>query len=103
MTPPLSASIRNTLRTSVARSLFTPSRGGGRGRLRRDHAGFQRCGRHPDAVHIPLLRDWLRRDIGFEGVIIADYSAIAERLRHGVAGDPAEAAAAALIAGVELI
>ena len=56
----------------------------------------------PMTAHIPLLRDWLRRDIGFDGVIVSDYNAIAELLRHGVAGDLAEAAAAALLAGVDI-
>jgi beta-glucosidase len=56
----------------------------------------------PMTVHVALLRDWLRRDIGFEGVIISDYNAIAELLRHGVAGDLVEAAAAALSAGVDI-
>ncbi|MGH6936462.1 MAG: glycoside hydrolase family 3 N-terminal domain-containing protein, partial [Methylocella sp.] len=56
----------------------------------------------PMTVHVALLRDWLRRDIGFEGVIISDYNAIAELLRHGVAADLAEAAAAALLAGVDI-
>ncbi len=56
----------------------------------------------PMTAHVALLRDWLRRDIGFDGVIISDYNAIAELLRHGVAGDLAEAAAAALLAGVDI-
>jgi beta-glucosidase len=56
----------------------------------------------PMTAHIPLLRDWLRRDIGFDGVIVSDYNAIAELLRHGVAGDLAEAAAAALLAGIDI-
>jgi beta-glucosidase len=56
----------------------------------------------PMTVHIPLLRDWLRRDTGFDGVIVSDYNAIAELLRHGVASDLAEAAAAALLAGVDI-
>ncbi|MGH6847949.1 MAG: glycoside hydrolase family 3 N-terminal domain-containing protein [Methylocella sp.] len=56
----------------------------------------------PMTVHIPLLRDWLRREAGFDGVIVSDYNAIAELLRHGVAGDLAEAAAAALLAGVDI-
>ena len=56
----------------------------------------------PMTAHIPLLRDWLRRDIGFDGVIVSDFNAIAELLRHGVAGDLAEAAAAALLAGVDI-
>ena len=56
----------------------------------------------PMTVHVALLRDWLRRDIGFEGVIVSDYNAIAELLRHGVAGDLVEAAAAALLASVDI-
>ena len=56
----------------------------------------------PMTAHVRLLRDWLRRDIGFDGVIVSDYNAIAELLRHGVAGDLAEAAAAALLAGVDI-
>jgi beta-glucosidase len=56
----------------------------------------------PMTVHIPLLRDWLRRDQGFEGVIVSDYNAIAELLRHGVASDLVEAAAAVLLAGVDI-
>ncbi|MGQ0444843.1 MAG: glycoside hydrolase family 3 N-terminal domain-containing protein [Beijerinckiaceae bacterium] len=56
----------------------------------------------PMTAHAPLLRGWLRRDTGFEGVIVSDYNAIAELLRHGVAGDLVEAAAAALLAGVDI-
>ncbi|MDQ6867658.1 MAG: glycoside hydrolase family 3 C-terminal domain-containing protein [Pseudomonadota bacterium] len=56
----------------------------------------------PMTAHVALLRDWLRRDIGFDGVIVSDYNAIAELLRHGVAGDLAAAAAAALLAGVDI-
>jgi beta-glucosidase len=56
----------------------------------------------PMTAHIPLLRDWLRRETGFDGVIVSDYNAVAELIRHGVAGDLAEAAAAALRAGVDI-
>ena len=56
----------------------------------------------PMTAHIPLLRDWLRREARFEGVIVSDYNAVAELLRHGIAGDLAEAAAAALLAGVDI-
>ncbi|MCI0598628.1 MAG: glycoside hydrolase family 3 C-terminal domain-containing protein [Beijerinckiaceae bacterium] len=56
----------------------------------------------PMTIHMPLLRDWLRRGQGFDGVIVSDYNAIAELLRHGVARDLTEAAAAALLAGVDV-
>jgi beta-glucosidase len=56
----------------------------------------------PMTANIPLLRDVLRGDLGFDGVIISDYHAVAELLNHGVAGDLAEAAALALKAGVDI-
>jgi beta-glucosidase len=49
-----------------------------------------------------LLRDWLRGRLGFDGVIISDYNAIAELIRHGVAADLPDAAALALRAGVDI-
>ncbi|HET6376876.1 MAG TPA: glycoside hydrolase family 3 N-terminal domain-containing protein [Methylocella sp.] len=56
----------------------------------------------PMTVHAALLRGWLREKIGFDGVMISDYNAIAELLRHGVADDLTSAAAAALRAGVDI-
>jgi beta-glucosidase len=56
----------------------------------------------PMTAHIPLLRGWLRDKIGFDGVIISDYNAIAELIRHGVASDIVDAAALALKAGVDI-
>jgi beta-glucosidase len=49
-----------------------------------------------------MLRDWLRGRLGFEGVIVTDYHAIAELMHHGIAADLAEAAALALKAGVDI-
>ena len=56
----------------------------------------------PMTANAPLLKGWLRGDLGFDGVVISDYNAIAELLNHGVAGDVAEAAALALNAGVDI-
>ena len=56
----------------------------------------------PMTMHMRLLRDYLRRDLRFDGVIVSDYNAIAELLNHGVAANLAEAAALALKAGVDL-
>jgi len=53
-------------------------------------------------ANAPLLQGWLRGHLGFEGVLISDYNAIAELLNQGVAGDNAEAAALALKAGVDI-
>ncbi|WP_374306579.1 glycoside hydrolase family 3 N-terminal domain-containing protein [Methylocella sp.] len=56
----------------------------------------------PMTAHRPLLEGWLRRKLGFEGVIVSDYNAVAELIVHGVAGGRAEAAAMALQAGVDV-
>jgi beta-glucosidase len=56
----------------------------------------------PMTAHKTLLRGWLRKQHGFDGVIVSDYNALAELLRHGVAGDVCEAAALGLAAGVDL-
>jgi beta-glucosidase len=56
----------------------------------------------PMTVHVGLLRGWLRGQAGFDGVIVSDYNAISELLRHGVAGDLVEASALALKAGVDI-
>jgi beta-glucosidase len=56
----------------------------------------------PMTANRALLQDWLRARLGFEGVIISDYNAIAELIRHGVAADVAQAAALALTAGVDI-
>ena len=56
----------------------------------------------PMTAHAGLLRGWLRDRLGFTGVIVSDYNAIAELMRHGVAADLTEAATLALKAGVDI-
>jgi beta-glucosidase len=56
----------------------------------------------PMTAHIPLLRDYLRGHLGFDGVLVSDYHAIAELIHHGVAADLCEAAVLALKAGVDI-
>lgn len=56
----------------------------------------------PMTAHVPLLRDWLRGEMGWDGVIVSDYHAIAELMNHGVAGDLVDAAVLALKAGVDI-
>jgi beta-glucosidase len=56
----------------------------------------------PMTAHVPLLRDWLRGEMGFDGVIVSDYNAIGELIKHGVAADLADAAVLALKAGVDI-
>ncbi len=56
----------------------------------------------PMTANAGLLQGWLREIVGFEGVLISDYNAVAELLNHGVAADLVEAAALALNAGVDI-
>ncbi len=56
----------------------------------------------PMTANAPLLRGWLREELGFGGVLISDYNAVAELMNHGVAADAVEAAALALKAGVDI-
>ncbi|MEJ1960919.1 MAG: glycoside hydrolase family 3 N-terminal domain-containing protein [Gammaproteobacteria bacterium] len=56
----------------------------------------------PLTAHKALLRDYLRGELGFDGVLISDYNAIGELLRHGVAADLPAAAALALKASVDI-
>ena len=64
--------------------------------------GFTDIAGVPVTAHRPLLTDTLRERWGFTGVVISDYGAIGELIRHGVAADRAEAAALALNAGVDI-
>jgi len=56
----------------------------------------------PMTANQAMLRGWLRGRLGFEGVIVSDYNAIAELIHHGIAADLPEAATLALKAGVDI-
>ncbi|HET8697721.1 MAG TPA: glycoside hydrolase family 3 N-terminal domain-containing protein, partial [Gammaproteobacteria bacterium] len=56
----------------------------------------------PMTAHKALLRDYLRGELGFNGVLVSDYNAIRELIKHGVAGDIVDAAVLALKAGVDI-
>ncbi len=56
----------------------------------------------PMTANVALLRDCLRSELGFNGVLVSDYNAIAELIRHGIAADLPHAAACALRAGVDI-
>lgn len=65
-------------------------------------AAFNSVAGVPMAANVRLLRDCLRREFGFDGVIMSDYAAVAELVAHGVAADLCDAAALALKAGVDM-
>ena len=49
-----------------------------------------------------LLREVLRDEMGFEGVLISDWGAVGEMIAHGFCEDEEEAAAKALAAGTDI-
>ncbi len=56
----------------------------------------------PSSVNTWLLRDLLRKELGFKGIVISDYSSIEETIAHGVSKDKKEAAYKAIMAGVDI-
>ncbi len=73
------------------------------GRARSVMNSYQANDGVPSGANRALLTGWLRERWGFEGFVVADYFSVRllERVHH-VAGDPAEAAAAALSAGLDV-
>jgi beta-glucosidase len=63
---------------------------------------FNTYDRIPSSGNRWLLRDVLRKDMGFDGVVISDYSAVEEMVCHGIAEDSREAALLAIRAGVDI-
>lgn len=56
----------------------------------------------PISGNVKLLRQLLREEWGFDGVLISDWGAVKELIPHGVAEDEAEAALKAIKAGVDI-
>lgn len=56
----------------------------------------------PATVNKWLLKDLLRKELGFKGIVISDYSAIEETIEHGVSKDKKDAAYKAITAGVDI-
>ena len=56
----------------------------------------------PMTANKRLLKDVLRGQLGFDGIIISDYSAVMELMRHGVAADEREAALKAFEATLDI-
>lgn len=56
----------------------------------------------PASTNKWLMREILRKEMGFDGVLISDFSAILETIAHGHSADEADAARKALEAGVDI-
>lgn len=56
----------------------------------------------PASTNRWLMQDILRKEMGFQGVLISDFSAILETIAHGNSSDEKEAAKKAMEAGVDI-
>ncbi len=65
-------------------------------------ASFNEIGGIPNTASPWLMTTVLRREWGFKGFVVSDWTAVAELLNHGVAGSRAEAGKLALEAGVDM-
>jgi len=63
---------------------------------------FNEIGGIPSTASPWLMTTLLRREWGFRGLVVSDWTAVAELLNHGVAGSRAEAGKLALEAGVDM-
>ncbi len=63
---------------------------------------FNTLDRIPSSGNKKLLREMLREEMGFQGVVISDWAAIEEMVNHGIAADRKEAARLAIEAGVDI-
>ena len=56
----------------------------------------------PTSANPFTIKDILRKEWGFRGLVDSDWTSIAELIPHGIANDPATAARKAFLAGVEM-
>lgn len=56
----------------------------------------------PATANKPLMRDVLRKELGFEGVLISDWASVGEMIPHGIAENLKEAGGLAITAGVDI-
>ncbi len=63
---------------------------------------FNDIGGVPTTANQALVRGQLRDQWGYQGLVVSDWNAILELINHGVAETPAQAAALALKAGVDM-
>ncbi len=64
--------------------------------------GFNALNGVPATGNPFILRDILRREWKFDGMVVSDYTAIPEMIQHGYAADAADAARKAVLAGVDM-
>jgi beta-glucosidase len=56
----------------------------------------------PTSANPFTIKQVLRKEWGFQGIVDSDWTSVAELIPHGIANDPASAARKAILAGVEM-
>ena len=64
--------------------------------------GFNSLNGVPTSANPFTIKQILRKEWGFRGIVDSDWTSIAELIPHGIASDPASAARKAILAGVEM-
>ena len=64
--------------------------------------GFNSLNGVPTSANPFTIKQILRKEWGFRGVVDSDWTSVAELIPHGIANDPATAARKAFLAGVEM-
>ncbi|MFZ4620027.1 MAG: glycoside hydrolase family 3 N-terminal domain-containing protein [Bacteroidota bacterium] len=65
-------------------------------------SAFNEIGGVPSSASSWLMTDLLRKEWNFKGLVVSDYTAIMELMRHRIAADSIEAGIAGLSSGVEI-
>jgi beta-glucosidase len=64
--------------------------------------GFNSLNGVPTSANPFTIKQILRKEWGFRGIVDSDWTSVAELIPHGIANDPASAARKAILAGVEM-
>jgi len=64
--------------------------------------GFNSLNGVPTSANPFTIKQILRKEWGFRGIVDSDWTSVAELIPHGIANDPATAARKAILAGVEM-
>ena len=64
-------------------------------------AAFNAVNKRPMHAHEPLVEGWLRGKAGFDGLVVSDYTGVAELVAHGI-GTAGTVVARALHAGIDM-
>ena len=65
-------------------------------------ASFNEVGGVPMHANSELINDVLRKEWGWDGLLVSDYTGVEELIKHGVAGNRADAGVLGLRAGVDI-